>query len=413
MSKLGLVLSAGGARGAYEAGVIHYIRSGLPKKYASKNFNIYSGTSVGAINTVGMVSLADNPLQQGEWLKRTWFSLRQNNIYKRDLGATTHFLSSTVGGVMRSLITVNPFALTRRKGPHFESFLDTSPLKKYLEKMIRWEKVDKNIRKGPVDAMAINVTNMTSGRNEIFLHKKKASPYHGHYIIHQMPVEPIHVIASAAIPIIFPPEKIGSFYYADGGLRLFTPMSPAIQLGADKLIVVGLRKRTRPAKPYRGKRRPDRHTPTIPEQLGRLLNGFFLDRIEFDMEQLERINTIVEASEKIYGKDYLEKLNQKMKKDGHKTDIASRGLRKIEAIEIQPSEFINKIFLDCFERQDKGFKFSALEKLLVRVLDIDPTTGSDLLSYLIFAPSYLQEIFELGYQDAQRQKTELMAILED
>jgi NTE family protein len=413
MKKLGLVLSAGGARGAYEAGVIHFIRTGLPKKYAARQFNIYSGTSVGAINTVGMVSLAADPLQQGEWLKRTWFSLKQNNIYRRDLSATTHFLSSTLGGVLRNFLTFNPFKLGLRKGPHFESFLDTAPLKRYLSKIISWKSVEENIRRGPVDAVAINVTNMTSGRNEIFLQKKPSCPYQGHYIVHQGPIEPLHVVASAAIPIIFPPEKIGQNYYADGGLRLFTPISPAIQLGADKVVVVGSRKRVPPRKPYLGTSRPDHSTPTIPEQLGRLLNGFFLDRIEFDMEQLTRINTIIDTSEKIYGKNYLEKLNQQMKKDGCKTDIASRGLRKIEGIEIQPSEFVNKIFLDTFQRKGNEFKLSALEKMLIRLLDIDPTSGSDLLSYLIFAPEYIRELFELGFQDAKGQKDGLMASLED
>ena len=413
MSKLALVLSAGGARGAYEAGVIHYIRTALPKKSAQRNFNIFTGTSVGAINTVGMVAMANDPALQGEWLKSMWFSIRQGNIYRRDLTATTHFLGSTFGGVLRNLLTFNPFNIAKRKGAHFESFLDTQPLKKYLKKSINWNHVDQNITKGPVDAVAINVTNLTNGRNELFLQKKRSTHYRGHYICHRGPITPDHIMASAAIPIIFPPQKIGRSYYADGGLRLFTPMSPAIQLGADRLLVIGLRKRALPNKPYMGKSRPDKSTPTIAEQMGRLLNGLFLDRIESDMEQLSRVNAIIETGESVYGKDFLPKVNTKMKKVGYDIDIAKRGLRKIKALEIQPSEFINSIFLNWFHREEKHFKFSALEKMLVRLLDIDPTTGSDLLSYLIFAPHYVRDLFELGFQDAKSQRKELIDILSE
>jgi len=414
MTRLALVLSAGGARGAYEAGVIHFIRTGLPKSVSQRNFDIFSGTSVGAINTVGLAATAHDPHLQGSSLKDIWFSIKQENIYRRDLSATTHFLGSTLGGILRNFLTFNPFHLAKRKGPHFESFLDTAPLKKYLKKVIPWNQIKKNISRGPVDALAINVTNLTNGRNEIFLQKKKSLPYRGHYICHNGAILPEHVIASAAIPIIFPPERIGKNYYADGGLRLFTPMSPAIQLGADRLIVIGLRKRAVPLKPYLGRSRRDKKTPGISEQMGRLLNGLFLDRIEFDMEQLVRINTIIEMGEKIYGKTFLDKINRRMKKEGYQTDIALRGLRKIKAIEIQPSEFINKIFLEWFQQTKKAkFKFSALEKMLVRLLDIDPTTGSDLLSYLIFAPRYIKEIFELGYEDAKRQKSELIELMGD
>jgi NTE family protein len=413
MNRLALVLSAGGARGAYEAGVIYYIRMGLPKKTASRNFEILTGTSVGAMNTCGMASTAQDPQLQGKSLKEMWFSLNQSNIYRRDISATTHFLGSTLGGIMRNFLTFNPFHIASRKGPHFESFLDTAPLKEFLTKVIAWPKIEKNILQGPVDAVALSVTNLNNGSNELFFQKKPSVVYRGHYVHHEGALKPEHAIASAAIPIIFPPEKIGKTYYADGGLRLFTPISPAIQLGADRLIVVGMRKRPKPMQPYKGGQRISTKTPTIAEQLGRMLNGLFLDRIEFDMEQLDRINTIIDISEKIYGKNFLEKINERMKKESYKTDIATRGLKKIEGMEIQPSEFVNNIFLRWFQKGEKGhFKFSALEKILVRLLDIDPTSGSDLLSYLIFAPQYIRDLFDLGYEDAKRKKDRLVEIMD-
>lgn len=411
MSKLALVLSAGGARGAYEAGVLHYVRTGLPKKIAARNFQIYCGTSVGAINTLGMVALAHDPLTQSKWLKHMWFHLKQDNIYRRDISAASHLLGSTFGSLLKNLFTFNPFQIHKGKEHPFESFLDTAPLKKYLEINIPWEKLHDNISHGPVDAVAINVTNLTNGRNELFLSKKKEIPYKGNYIHHDGPIKPEHILASAAIPIIFPPQKIGKSYYADGGLRLFTPMSPAIQLGADRVLVVGLRKRVLPHHTYLGRSRGDKSTPTIPQQLGRMLNGLFLDRIEFDMEQLARINAMIEAGEKVYGKDYMTKMNRQMKKTHSELDIGMRGVRKIQGLEIQPSRFINEIFLECFESKEKDFKFSALEKMLIRFLDIDPASGSDLLSYLIFSPHYIREIFELGYQDAKSRRKDLIDLM--
>ncbi|HCU24994.1 MAG TPA: hypothetical protein DF383_08255, partial [Deltaproteobacteria bacterium] len=381
MGKLALVLAAGGARGAYEAGVLYYLRSSLPAPYARKAFQIYTGTSVGALNTLAMASMAEDPLQQAEKLKEFWFSIRQQDVYERNFSATTHFLGSTLGGMMRNLLTFNPFHLARRKGPHFNSFLDTSPLKKYLEKNILWKNLHKNIGEGTVDAVAISATNLRNGQHELFLQRKPNFPYEGHYRCHDVVLEVEHALASSAIPIIFPAIKIDGVYYADGGLRSFTPMSPAIQLGADSLIVIGLRHRSPVLEKIRVKK--EMKEPTIALQLGRLLNGLFLDRIEFDMEQLDRINLIVNTSEKIYGPDYIEKLNKKMARDRHEIDIANRGLRKIQAVEIKPSQSISGLFMQWTSKtKRKDFEFSTFEKLLIRLLDIDPGTGSDLLSYL-------------------------------
>jgi len=411
MSRLAIVLSAGGARGAYEAGVIYYIRKGLPPKTAQRHFKIKVGTSVGAMNTLAMAALADDTDKQAENIKDLWFSIRQDNVYSRDFSATTHFLGSTIGGIVRNLVTFNPFQLTRRRrGPHFNSFLDTSPLHDFLKKKISWEAIKKNVEEGTVDAVAINATNLRNGRHELFVKRKLECAYQGHYPFHDVELNVQHAMASAAIPIIFPAIKIEGTYYADGGLRLFTPMSPAIQLGADAMVVIGLRYRSPDYKNLKFKK--EMKEPTIALQLGRVLNGLFLDRIEYDMEQLERINSIVETSEKVYGADYLEKLNKKMARDGLKVDIATRGLRRIRAVEIKPSQSISGIFLQWMHKAKKEFKFTSFEKLLVRVLDIDPATGSDLLSYLTFAPGYLQTLFDLGYEDAKRHRNQLIDIMD-
>jgi len=413
MGRLALVLSAGGARGAYEAGVIHYIRTGLPKPFCQRHFDILSGTSVGAINIATLASTAEDPRMQGERLKELWCSLKQDNIYRRDFGAASHFLASTVGGIFRNLATFNILKIGRRKGPHFTSFLDTTPLREYLLKTIPFEKIEDNVLHGPLDAVVMNATNLGSGNNELFLQKKPEIRYDGHYIHHEVKIQVEHTMASSAIPIIFPSVKLDNTFYADGGLRLFTPMSPAIQLGADHLIVVGLRRRPTIREIKKEHKNDKKKEPTISDQMGRMLNGLFLDRIQHDFQQLNRINTIIEMSEKVYGKEYLEKVSQAMIKHGLKGDIASRGLKRIKAIEIQPSRSISSLFLQWFKKTKKSdFQFSSFEKMLIRILDIDPATGKDLLSYLTFAPSYLQELFQLGYEDAQRQKSQIIELME-
>ncbi len=413
MGRLALVLSAGGARGAYEAGVIHYLRSGLPKAYAERHFQILSGTSVGAINVAVMASTAQDPRLQGELLKELWCSLKQDNIYRRDFGAAGHFLASTVGGIFRNLATFNILKIGRRKGPHFTSFLDTTPLREHLTKVIPFEQIRKNVLQGPLDAVVMNATNLGTGNNELFIQKKPGIRYDGHYLKHEVPIGVEHAMASSAIPIVFPSVKIENTYYADGGLRLFTPMSPAIQLGADHLIVIGLRRRPTTHEIRKDHKNKKKHVPTISDQMGRMLNGIFLDRIQHDFKQLERINRIIEISEKVYGKDYLNKINQAMAKRGLEGDIASRGLKKIKALEIQPSRSISSLFIHWFKNGKKDdFDFSSFERLLIRLLDIDPATGKDLMSYLTFAPSYLKELFELGYEDGQRQKPQIIELME-
>ena len=276
--------------------------------------------------------------------------------------------------------------------------------------MIPWNSVNKNVETGPLSVVALNATNLRNGRHELFVKRKPSVEYQGDYPHHDVELGVEHAMASAAIPIIFPSIKIAGTYYADGGLRLFTPMSPAIQFGADSMIVVGLRYRTSAFEKIKYKK--EMKEPTIALQMGRMLNGVFLDRIEYDMEQLERINSIIDTSEKVYGADYLEKLNRKMAKDGLKIDIASRGLRNIRAVEIKPSQSISGLFLSWIGKAGKTYQFTSFEKLLVRLLDIDPATGSDLLSYLTFAPGYLQTLFDLGFEDAKQHRQQLIDIMD-
>lgn len=265
---------------------------------------------------------------------------------------------------------------------------------------------------GHVEAVAINATNLTTGNHELFLHKNDALPYMGEYICHLGPIQYQHVLASAAIPFIFQPIEIKKHYYADGGLKLFTPMSPAIQLGADKLLIISLRKRD----VSKEKIDPDAQVsspPTLAHQMGGLLNGLFIDRIEYDLKQLDRINRLIHANEQVFGKEALKQINKAMQKRKGSTIQNERPLRNVGALEIQPSQSISNLFNRWYERAGRNeFKLSVLEKLLIRILEIDPSGGSNLLSYITFSHEYLKELFELGYQDAQGYRNQLIDLMQ-
>lgn len=415
MGYLGLVLSAGGARAAYEAGVIHYIRTGLPKAVASKAFDVLCGSSAGAINTVGMAALAHDPVYQGENIRKLWMNLNQDHIYKRDFSTTAGFVMNSLTGIVRNLTTLNPFDLGNKKGPHLTAFFDTSPLQEHLKRIISFDQIQKNIDQNLVKGISITTTNTRSGRCELFMQKRKEVEYTGEYINHQVTLAVEHIMASAAIPVVFPSVKIGKTYYTDGGLRLFTPMSPAIQLGADRIIIIGLRHRASQEEMERYDNKEMTHPPSVAELMGRVMNGIFLDRIQFDLEQAQRINKIIDWSENVFGDDYIEKINKYLVKQKIIGDIASRGLRKLKYVEILPSEFVSSIFERWFNKAHKegSFEFSSIEKLLTRLLDVNTDGAIEMLSYLTFSKDYLKELIDLGYEDAKRQRNRLIEIMDD
>ncbi|EKD41178.1 MAG: hypothetical protein ACD_73C00812G0001 [uncultured bacterium] len=409
-----LVLSGGGARGAYEAGVLNFIRTGLTAKQGAKKvFDVHCGSSVGAINTCFMAAYADDLSEQGKKIYELWDNLDQDNIYKRNFGALTHLLGRTTKGITSNLFTLNPFNLRKRQGEgiHFRGFLDTEPFPGYLKDIIPFKKIAQNIKAGHIQAVSLTATNISTGNMELFIQKHPNLEYTGEYAHRVVELQPEHAMASAAIPLIFPPVMVDKTYYMDGGLKLNTPLSPAIQLGANHILVIGLHRRYQHGEQIVCSIAPTEH-PTLGQMVGEIMNAFFVDRIQYDVEQLTRINRMVEWSEKIYGPDYLDKINTMLINQGIKGDIANRGLKKLKVLEVLPSVDMATIFSECYHSSKKTRKsFTTFEKILLRLLDIDPTAGVDILSYLSFMPVYLKRLMELGYEDAKLMKDQLEEFL--
>lgn len=410
--RFAIVLSGGGARGAYEAGVIHYLRTGLKDKEGSKTtFRIQGGSSVGALNSCVLAATAHSGKLQGQAIYDIWKNIRPDQVYKRDFSALTRLVAKTTKGVSSNFLHLNPFSKGKKGNSHFTSILDTAPLSEEVLKKIPFKQITLNIQKGVLDALSLTATNISTGRMELFIQKRPEIPYTGHYDHHFCQIKPEHALASAAIPVIFPPVKIGNTFYTDGGLRLNTPMSPAIQLGADRIFMIGLHHQYQPGEKYRYTSAPHEH-PSLGQLIGLIMNALFTDRNQYDIEQLTRINRIIEWSQKVFGPNYIDKINEMLAKDGIKGDIADRGLKHIKVLSINPSQDISDMFAQCFAKSQKNKNtLTTFEKVLFKVLDIDPSAGVDILSYLSFIPNYIQKLIELGFHDAKARRDEIIEFL--
>jgi NTE family protein len=410
--KLGIVLSGGGARGAYEAGVIHYIRTALPTPARHTPFQLYCGSSVGAINTAFMAAQADDPESQGTHMRNAWEAIRQENIYRRDALAMGKLVVNSFASLTANILR-KPKPEAEVSGIHFRGLVDTSPLPRYLRRMISWRRLNENVERGLIEAVSVTLTNMQSGRLEFFIKKHPSVEYFGNYPVRFCRLSWQHIMASAAIPILFPPVAVDGIYYADGGLRLNTPMSPAIHMGADRVLVIGNHDPHEAADAPIGKESRECHPPTLGEIIGKILNSIFLDRLDYDLKQMARINTIIGWAEEVYGDDFLEQLNGMLEKKGVEGDIASRGLKRLSVLQISPTQDLRKIFSDAMEKPASLNAFSAFEKMLLKLLDVDMHRGQEFLSYFLFLPEYLKALTALGYEDAKAKKDALIAFLNE
>lgn len=402
-TKFGLVLSGGGARGAYEAGIIHYLRTMLPQAtFRENDFGIICGSSVGAINACFMAATAHDLAYQGAQSYRIWKELGQHDLYKRDVLSLAKFLTNSIYHVTKNVFTRPLSAPERiRQADHFKSLLNTGPLGPFLKRIIPWQQISVNVKNRVLGALSVTGTNIHTGRLELFVEKHRDIPYTGHYVFHDTKIEYVHAMASAAIPLVFPSVKISGNHYVDGGLRLNTPLSPAIQLGAEKILVVGPHHEDETVEAPQSKAALT--PPSLGLVLGRIMSTIFVDKLSYDIEQLTRINRLIEWGEGAFGADYVDKINRYLHDEGIRGDIANRGLKKLKVMKILPSVDPRDIFARCIEKSDfisKGL--TSFERTLLKILDVDLDTGKDFLSFILFYPDYLKELLELGFQDARR-----------
>ncbi|HUS29960.1 MAG TPA: patatin-like phospholipase family protein [Kofleriaceae bacterium] len=398
--KIGFVLSGGGSRGAYEAGIIHYLRTDLAKRLGRQvPIDIVTGTSVGAINAAYLAATMDQPENQAHTLTAAWRSLRIEEL-----------ISLRAKDMMRAV----KMLLGRDPPPpapgsfRYGGLLDTSGLERFVIRAIPWRGIEKNLRNRSLHAMSVSATHVGSGHTVVFLSSAEPVPREWSrdpFVRHRAArIGPRHVLASAAIPMLFPAVKIGEEFFTDGGLRQNTPMSPAIRLGADRLLLVSLKHVKNEPKVVEKDR-----VEAYPKPLflaGKALNALMLDHTEYDLMRMQRINMILEAGNASFGPRFEEMMNHEL--------VRLRGapLRRIQTVHIRPSEDIGRIAADFASSGKVKVSGPIAKGLIHRLAAGEARRESDLLSYLLFDGDFAAELIDLGRQDAAKKEDELAALFD-
>lgn len=373
--KTALVMTGGGARAAYQVGVLRALSEMLPEE-VNNPFPIICGTSAGAINAAVMAADAGNFRRGVRRLMTVWKNFHVHQIYRADpvgvlRNSSRWIFSALSGGV-----------LTRRP----VSLLDNSPLAALLGRYLDFSTIQRNIDTGQLTAFGVTCSGYSSGQSVTFYQgSPELQPWRrARRIGTPMPIGIPHLLASSALPFIFPPVHINREYFGDGSMRQIAPISPALHLGAGRLLVIGVGRQLHGLQPERTKL--DVY-PSLAQIAGHALNSIFLDSLEVDLERLQRINRTIE----IIPRDILKNTNYPL----HHVDFR----------QLSPSEELEKI-----ARLHAGELPRAIRILLHSVGGMR-RSGSNLLSYLLFERSYCRALIRLGYKDTMARRDDLLAFL--
>ncbi|GAB4121513.1 MAG: patatin-like phospholipase family protein [Sideroxydans sp.] len=374
--RIGLVLTGGGARAAYQVGVLKAIAEFLPYR-ARLPFEVICGTSAGALNAVTLAVNARHYRKGVRYLLNIWNNAHPADIYRTDVLGVLSNSARWLAGLVLSMF--GSHRLNR------VSLLDNRPLRTFLERTLPCELIQRHIEDGLLHAVSVTASGYGSGQSVTFyqgvadIQPWKRARRVG--VPTRLDIE--HLLASSAIPFLFPAVHVNREYFGDGSMRQIAPISSALHLGAERVLVISVGHGVAQDDIKRAKM--DDY-PSLAEVAGHALDSIFIDALEVDMERLLRINQT------------LSRIPPEVR--------PAVGLRHIEALVIRPSQPLEKVA----ERHTSDLPWTI--RLLLRLVGVMRGSGSNLLSYLLFDKRYCRTLIDLGYQDGLARRDEILAFLE-
>ncbi len=372
--KNALVLTGGGARAAYQVGVLSAISKFSPRNHPLP-FPILCGTSAGAINTTALACYASCFQLGVKKLEWVWKNLTTSRIYHSD---PYRVFGHIIKGVLASFQ-----ADYANKSPR--SLLNNDPLRLLLNEVIDYRRIDNNIRKDFLTAISITTSSYSTGDSISFFQSESSITPWFRAKRRGIPslINSDHLLASASIPLVFPSIKIHNEHYGDGSIHQLSPLSPAIHLGGEKLFIIGVEQPTELLHPKEN----NPHPPTTATIAGHLLDGIFSDTLQSDLERMHRVNNTLSL------------IHPENKK-------THEGLKNIESFVINPSHDFNAIAVEYY------YQLPLAIRLLLRSMGIANDPESSIISYLLFDKQYCQHLIKLGYHDALAQEQRIREYLE-
>jgi NTE family protein len=399
---VGLVLAGGAARGAYEVGVVQYVLETVAEAIGHDvPIDVLCGTSAGSINACLLAAHADKPSERARLLAERWTSLRLEDVVRPSPSELLSIAGRMVG---RSPSKTRDPREGRRGG-----IFDPSGVEAIIRDAVPFDRIAEHMREGRLSALSISTTHVATGRTVVFVqrHDGKIPRWSSDptMIGRAAEIRQEHILASAAVPLLFPAVEIDGHFYCDGGLRQNVPLSPARRLGADSLIVVNPRyiREESPSPALAAAR--EREYPDPLFVVGKAMNALLLDRIENDIDRLERLNAVLAAGERRYGKGFGAALNEELGKAGVSP------LRPLDVVYVRASQDIGVLAAEYvrsaeFAKRVKGLLGRALKRIA------EGESEADLLSYVLFDGEFVGRLIEIGRSDARAKHEALVKFFE-
>ena len=410
-SRTALVLAGGGALGAYEAGVMRYILDTLSHDGSpSPSFEVFAGTSVGALNASFLAASAHLPGYGVRQLVQYWESITFDRIMRfgREELATMVWLG--LGGWLRGsgVPAEHLPGSTRAPHPPVAGIFDVSPLYEDMRSLIPWQRLPRNMSEGLVDGLALCATEVCTGVSTIFYQTGPEVLYRtGRYpnkISRQVSIGVEHAMASAAIPFLFPSVQVDGICYTDGALRQNTPLNPALRMGADRVLVISLTQD--PLDAHRHARIGCRRNPFPGAlfMLGTTVHVLLTATLDYELSRVEMYNRLIQGGKETYGEGFVDELNRIMGSQ------RNADYRPVRTCHIRPTRNLTHLAVQCNQAAPGELRLrGGPGRIISALMGSNAIRESDLLSFLMFTPTYIAALLKLGYEDAEAMHDELVA----